>query len=66
MNHNQPQRALVRFPFAEDAIWRPALGQFEPLLAAATFGPIDAPENLPAGAMRASVRGPIPIISNRS
>jgi len=45
------QRAVVRMDYSEQAIWRAALGNSEPLLCHATYGPIDARDVMPAGSM---------------
>ena len=55
MTNHQTRRVIVRFGFTECDTWRAALGPNEPLLYhAAVSGSLDAPENLPAGSMRAS------------
>ena len=45
-------RVQVRRGFREEDIWRDALGGSEPLLCFVTYGPLDAVEQMPAGAMR--------------
>lgn len=45
---------IVRHGFSECDVWRKAMGQTAPLLAVADSGYcLDAPDNMPAGAMRA-------------
>jgi hypothetical protein len=41
--------ASVRSAFAEEAVYREALGRAEPLRVAVIDGPLDAPEWIPAG-----------------
>ena len=45
-------RVQVRRGFTEESIWREALGGSEALLCFVTYGPLDAPEQMPAGSMR--------------
>ena len=57
----------VREGFAEQDIWRASLGDAEPLLLfASADGPLDAPEWIPTGAMRASSYGPQSLAVNRT
>lgn len=57
---------LVRAEFADCAVWRDALGNAEPLLAFASTGDcLDAPEHVPAGAMRANKYGPMAQYASR-
>lgn len=44
--------AQVRAPFTEEGTYRDALGRAEPLRVFVADGPLDAPEWMPAGAMR--------------
>lgn len=57
-NFKTAPRAVVRHDFAECATYRPALPGCVPLFALSIDGPLDAPENMPAGSMRASKYGP--------
>lgn len=41
----------LRPEFSEESTWRSALGDSAPLLVCADWGPIDAPQFLPAGSM---------------
>ena len=52
MQNKQAQRTIVRDGFTEQDTWRKALGDSAPLLAFASFGPLDAPDVMPAGGMR--------------
>lgn len=52
METRYTQRTIVRDGFTEQDTWRKALGDSEPLLAFASFGPLDAPDTMPAGGMR--------------
>lgn len=51
METRYTQRTIVRDGFTEQDTWRKALGDSEPLLAFASFGPLDAPDVMPAGSM---------------
>jgi len=58
---------LVRDGFTELDIWRDALGRAVPLHACSMAGGfLDAPEWLPAGAMRATSYGPQDLAVNRT
>jgi hypothetical protein len=46
---NLTRRAQVRNGFTEECVWRPALGDAEPLHIFITDGPLDAPTWMPAG-----------------
>ena len=46
------KRVQVRRGFTEENVWREALGGAEPLLCFVTYGPLDAPDNMPAGSHR--------------
>lgn len=52
-----PRRVSVRWGYGDEAIWREALGRADPLHVASTTGPLDAPDNMPAGAVRALPSG---------
>lgn len=52
------QRTIVREGFTEQDTWRKALGDSEPLLAFASYGPLDAPDTMPAGSVRSGSGGP--------
>lgn len=60
-----PRRILVRAAFSEEAVWRKALGPAEPLLIFAAYGPLDAPEYVPAGAMVSRQLGPCAALVSR-
>lgn len=51
METRYTQRTVVRDGFTEQDTWRKALGDSEPLLAFASFGPLDAPDTMPAGSV---------------
>ena len=54
-----PKPVLVREGFTEQDTWRRALGDAAPLRVFALLGgALDAPDVLPAGALRSSARGP--------
>lgn len=55
MTNTYTPRILVRDGFTEQDTWRKALGDSAPLLAFASYGPIDAPEVMPAGGMRSNI-----------
>ena len=62
-----PTAYHARDGFTDQDVWRAALGDAEPLRPfASTDGPIDAPEWLPAGAMRANPYGPQALAVNRN
>ena len=52
------KRVHVRQGFTEESIWRDALGGAEPLLVFVTYGPLDAPDHMPAGSLRSTNYGP--------
>ena len=52
METRHTQRTIVRDGFTEQDTWRKALGDSAPLLACASYGPLDAPDVMPAGGMR--------------
>lgn len=45
-------RVLVRYGFSDENIWRDALGNTAQLFVCSIDGPLDAPEHMPAGAMK--------------
>jgi hypothetical protein len=51
METRYTQRTIVREGFTEQDTWRKALGDSAPLLAFASYGPLDAPDVMPAGGM---------------
>lgn len=59
------RRALVRYPYSDADTLRDALGNAEQLLACATSGHLDAPEHVPAGAMRATSYGAAVVYASR-
>lgn len=65
--HYFTKHCLVRAGYTECDTWREALGPNEPLLACADkSGALDAPDWLPAGAMKASkLCGPTAAVSPR-
>ena len=71
MNHSLTTHlthvVLVRDGFTEIDTWRGALGTFVPLHACSMVGGfLDAPEWLPAGAMRSTIYGPTGIAASRT
>lgn len=50
-------RVVVRYGFSQFDVFRGVVGGL-PLLAQAIDGPLDAPESIPAGSMRAYKSGP--------
>lgn len=52
-----PRRAIVRWAFSDEATWREPLGSAFPLHPCSTVGPLDAPDNMPAGAARSTPSG---------
>lgn len=51
--------ALVRHDYSNEAVWRKALGNKEPLYPFAIHGEIlDAPQRIPAGAHKSTIYGP--------
>ena len=59
------RRTQVRWPYTEAATWREAVGNHVTLLFACTYGPLDTPDQFPAGAMRASKHGPYNATAHR-
>lgn len=57
INTMRSPRAIVRYGYREDDIWRSAVGEQTLLLARCAYGPIDAAENHPAGSTRATRYG---------
>ena len=57
INTMRSPRAIVRYGYRENDIWREALGEHTQLLARCAYGPIDAAENHPAGSTRATAYG---------
>lgn len=53
INTMRSPRAIVRYGYRETDTWRTACGNAALLLALCAYGPLDAPENMPAGSMRA-------------
>lgn len=61
-----PRPVIVRPGYTEQDTWRAALGNAEPLRVFAAIGDcIDAPDVMPAGAMRAAAE-PLPVVTFRS
>ena len=58
MHNKQAQRTIVRDGFTEQDTWRKALGDSTPLLAFASYGPLDAPDTMPAGSVCFGLGGP--------
>lgn len=56
MTTHSSTRVQVRGGFTEESIWRDVLGDSEPLPLFVTFGPLDAPDTMPAGSMRSIPR----------
>jgi hypothetical protein len=59
------QRVNVRYGFRDQDVWREALGGAEPLFVFSIDGPLDAPDQMGAGGMRATNYGPHNIVSFR-
>lgn len=61
-----PAAVGVRPGYRDEDTWRAALGPSEPLRCFAALEPtLDAPETLPAGAMRSSAYGPHQLAASR-
>ena len=58
MTDRYAQRTIVRDGFTEQDTWRKALGDAAPLLAFASYGPLDAPDIMPAGSVCFGLGGP--------
>ncbi|MGF6440406.1 hypothetical protein QF002_001215 [Paraburkholderia youngii] len=60
------RRHNVRPGFAEQDVWRAALGGSEPLHVFSIDGDLSAPDHVPAGAMRSTKYGAHAVLSQRS